>query len=95
MIAGVAITSALVIGIYDNITGNFMEQKMFAGWLIIFSNLMVLFALVFFTILKIFLKVIGYLVSNRKTISLQIKKLLSLLKYLTKKKTKIDSVVPL
>ena len=51
--SGMAMVSALTIGIYDKIGGDNGDQKFFLGWLIIFANVGLLYSLIVFTILKI------------------------------------------
>ena len=66
--AGVAIFSALMIGIYDNMADNFSAQKIVAGWLIIFSYMVLLFAALFLAFSKFLCKSANCLLRNRKLI---------------------------
>ena len=95
MIAGFAITSALVIGIYDNMSGDYIAQKMFAGWLIIFSNLILLFSLIFFTFIKFVCKIAEAMITNKNVIKAKLRQIFTLIKILKKKVPKINAVAPL
>ena len=53
LIGGLAMTSALAIGIYDKIGGDHRDHKFFLGWLIIFANVGLLYSLIIFTVVKL------------------------------------------
>ena len=65
MAAGVAFFSAMVIGIYDNQSGNYIEKKEMLGWVVIYAKLTLLYGLIFFTVVKLIFKIIGSLKGKR------------------------------
>jgi hypothetical protein len=97
LIAGVAFISAFVIGIYDKMTGNFMEQKMFAGWVIIFSMLVLFFSLILLISFQLWCKISSTLKNNKKVIFKRMQLFLSLVNSLKcwTKKQQSNTVVPI